>query len=151
MMDFGDILSQWENQAPKKEKKSKDCNKVLSQWLESNEIVDKDKDIKSKTVCAVSSKNIKIDDKIDLHNMTVTEARDALNRFVKKSAQKGMKKILIVHGKGIHSSNGGVLKVLVRQYIEEHPLLGTSGEASKIDGGSGATWVIIRNKKKHSH
>jgi DNA-nicking Smr family endonuclease len=148
MKDFGDILNQWENLSSQKKKKVTNCNKILSRWLENNEIVDKDKAVKSKVTFESSPKNIKIDDRIDLHNMTISEATVALNTFVQNAAQSGMKKILIVHGKGIHSPNGGVLKSMVRQYIEKNPLLGTSGEADKTEGGSGATWVIIRNKKK---
>ena len=57
-----------------------------------------------------------------------------------------LKKILIVHGKGIHSSGSDpVLGEMVRKFIESDKRLGTSGHPDASGGGKGATWVILKN------
>ena len=59
---------------------------------------------------------------------------------------RGLKKVLIVHGKGIHThGNDPVLGELVRKFIERDKRCGTSGHPKmKSEGGTGVTWVILK-------
>jgi len=83
--------------------------------------------------------------RIDLHQLTRDEAWDRLNNFVGDCKRRGYRKILIVHGKGIHSNGSDpVLGQMVRLFIEQDSRLGTSGHPDKNNGGTGATWVIIK-------
>lgn len=53
--------------------------------------------------------------------------------------------MLIIHGKGQHSSGGeAVLKPLVLRYLNGHPAIRATGQAKLEDGGSGATWAIFK-------
>lgn len=81
---------------------------------------------------------------IDLHGLTQEEAYEKLNIFVSECVKRRYKKLLIIHGKGNHSSTEPVLSGLVRHFIERDYRLGTSGHPGKEDGGKGATWVIVK-------
>lgn len=80
-----------------------------------------------------------IQDRIDLHGMTLEQARRAVDGFLKQAAGRGLRKVLIIHGKG-----GGVLKTGVARYLEGHPLAGRRQPAKTADGGSGALVVLLR-------
>ena len=85
------------------------------------------------------------DAKIDLHGLTRDEAWTRLDAFVLDCKRRGLKKILIVHGKGNHTrEDSPVLGALVRTYIERSEHLGASGHPEGREGGSGATWVILK-------
>lgn len=81
---------------------------------------------------------------IDLHGKTIDESEHLLSEFIKGSSRKGVRKILIIHGKGMHSPSGPVLANWVKHYLETCSLCGETGHPDKRDGGSGATWVILK-------
>jgi DNA-nicking Smr family endonuclease len=81
---------------------------------------------------------------IDLHGLTQDEAWEALDNFFTKSKSMEHEKVLIIHGKGNHSDNEGVLKALTGKFIERCPLAGQSGHGNASMGGSGATWVLLK-------
>lgn len=87
---------------------------------------------------------------IDLHQLTRDEAWAKLTNFVNDCYRRNLRKILIIHGKGIHSNGSDpVLGQMVRLFIEQDKRLGTSGHPDRNHGGNGATWVIIRPFEKH--
>jgi DNA-nicking Smr family endonuclease len=81
---------------------------------------------------------------IDLHGMTTEAAMDGLRLFLDDSRRKGMRKVLIIHGKGVHSEGDPVLKRAVLRFLERYPGAGRSGAADRDSGGGGATWLILR-------
>jgi DNA-nicking Smr family endonuclease len=81
---------------------------------------------------------------LDLHGLTVGEAKAALQRFLRDSRARGLEKVLIIHGKGNHSRGQPVLEATVRAWLESSSLAGAFGRAERRHGGSGATWVIVR-------
>ncbi len=87
---------------------------------------------------------IKIDDTVDLHGLTIAEARSVLDVFFDNAQKKGFRKVLIIHGKGNHSPNGPVLGVWVKEYLTLCKKAGRAGYADKHHGGSGATWVMLK-------
>ena len=118
-------------------------------WLRRYGVFDKDKDFeraenKRKYTSAAELKNLPVEAQIDLHGLTREEAWSRLDAFISECSSRRLKKVLIVHGKGNHSEEEPVLKNLVRSFIEQDKRLGTFGHPGGIDGGSGATWVIIR-------
>ncbi len=83
--------------------------------------------------------------RIDLHGMTRDNAWLKLNEFVNECLRRGYRKVLIVHGKGNHSTGSDpVLGPMVKTFIEQNEHLGTSGHPDRNHGGTGATWVIIK-------
>ena len=88
--------------------------------------------------------------KIDLHGLTRDEAWERLDAFIGDCSRRGIKKVLIVHGKGHHSkeqSDVSILSAMVRTFVELDRRLGASGHPDKKLGGNGATWVIIKKNK----
>ena len=90
--------------------------------------------------------NLRCDDEIDLHGLTAEEATKRLEIFVSECEKRRLKKIMIVHGKGIHTKGAApVLGDTVRRFIENDRRLGRSGHPDERHGGRGSTWVILKN------
>ena len=87
---------------------------------------------------------------IDLHGLTRDEAWNALTVFFDDAKNSGLEKVLIIHGKGNHNGsaesngNGGILKKLVRDFIEHCPFAGESGYSNGREGGEGSSWVLLK-------
>lgn len=119
-------------------------------WLRRYGTVDKDKMIEETEQRQKQSdrnhlREMRIEARIDLHGLRQDEAEFKLNSFVSDCQRKGIRKILIVHGKGIHTTGSDpVLGELVRKFIERDKRLGMSGHPDRNMGGNGATWVIIK-------
>ncbi|NLD99881.1 MAG: Smr/MutS family protein [Fibrobacter sp.] len=85
---------------------------------------------------------------LDLHGMKSDEAVRKIRLFFNQSISKGIREILIIHGRGIHSKSGDgpVLKTLVRNMLEMElrNLIRDYRAASPRDGGDGATLVYLK-------
>ena len=135
-MDFGAILEKWEKQNAKTQ----------------NEIYDRDSAPRKFDVMKVGERRSRLlrkspDDHIDLHGLNRDEAWIALENFFENSRRKGHEKILIIHGKGNHGASvqgEAALKELSRRFIETCSFAGESWHGSAKDGGTGATWVILK-------
>jgi DNA-nicking Smr family endonuclease len=89
---------------------------------------------------------------IDLHGLTRDEAWDALAGFFNDAKNRGLEKVLVIHGKGNHSgengsSDTGVLKKLARDFIERCPFAGESGYSDGRSGGEGSSWVLLKENR----
>jgi len=86
-------------------------------------------------------------DTIDLHGLTVDEARQTLRRFCERVRGRSRRLVLVVHGKGMHSPGGrGVLRdemagLLSSAPLSELVLCFTTAPAKH--GGSGAVYVLL--------
>ena len=127
-MNFADILDEWDKRTPRDDIQHKD-----------EEIQEQRKDNEHKRLL-----NKKPDAVLDLHGLTQDEAWESLEQFFRKSRARGFEKVLLIHGKGNHSKNEGILKELCRKFIEYCPFAGASGRNSASNGGSGATWVLLK-------
>lgn len=126
-----------------------DFNKMMNNWLDSEETWDdykKDEQVVETSMGSTRSflRNLPPEAEIDLHGKTTEESEHLLSDFIKRSSLNGLKKILIIHGKGNHSKTGPVLGVWVKHFLETSSICGESGHPGKQDGGSGATWVILK-------
>lgn len=123
-----------------------DPHDELAAWLDQHGVPDKDKTTSgSQTTPSRSSpRALRPQAVLDLHGATREEALDRLYRFFEDSAAAGLRKVLVIHGKGHHSQKGAVLKETVRRFIEQSPRAGAWGEAERRDGGKGAVWVMVR-------
>jgi len=123
------------------------------QWLDRYGVDDKDHQLaafRQATIHRYLSRKeidaIPIDAILDLHGMTALAAEEALDSFFIDAERRKLRKVLIIHGKGIHSRSGPVLADIVRRWLERYPAAGRSGSANNEDGGSGATWVLIKSR-----
>ena len=134
-MNFGDILSQWEKDPQNPRVVRKEEAPVNGQ----NGAGDS-----SSGASSISPKRLPHQAAIDLHGKTKEETLEALERFVVSCKTRDLRKVLIIHGKGLHSDSEGVLQKTVQDFIEADPRLGAWGHPGIKDGGSGATWVLIK-------
>ncbi len=87
---------------------------------------------------------------IDLHGMVSIDAERELTRALNDCVKRGIRELLIIHGKGTHSDpdvpDGGVLKKMVRDNLEFRfaALVRRFGPALPREGGDGATVVTVR-------
>ena len=136
-MDFGQILDEWDRRSPESSALNKDK--------------DTDKDHRSAAYRSEAAARrrrllrIPPDAVVDLHNYSREEAWTILDNFFTQSKEQGYEKLLIIHGKGNHEGSDGILKELTRKFIEDCPFAGESGYNLGPSGGSGATWVLIKN------
>lgn len=172
---FGDILSQWDQiqhtkpaskkqtqvshkkanasfmeQEETKLPEEKNTREAMTAWLNRYGTVDKDKLVQEHTLQQKMNdreylRTMKPEATIDLHGLTRDEAWNRLDAFVGDCKRRGLKKILVIHGKGNHShGTDPVLGPMVRLFIEKDSRMGSSGHPDRNNGGTGATWVIIK-------
>jgi DNA-nicking Smr family endonuclease len=84
---------------------------------------------------------------IDLHGLSADEAVHRVERFLRRSAEEGLEKVLIIHGKGMHSASEPVLGRRVKELLQRLPLAGEFGAGKREWGGRGVTWVILRGRR----
>lgn len=89
-----------------------------------------------------------IDGRLDLHGMTVKEARGQLELFLRTMRARRERCVLIVHGKGEHSPQGvGVLRGEIAAWLSQGPSsqhVAAFVTATEHDGGEGAVYVLLR-------
>lgn len=133
------------------EKESQKRINPMELWLRRYGTVDKDalseQEAARNRYCSRSSLvEMRPQARIDLHGLKREEAWVRLNSFVSECESKGIRKIMIVHGKGLHTRGSDpVLGEMVRKFIEQDKRLGTSGHPDSSAGGKGATWVILKD------
>lgn len=82
---------------------------------------------------------------IDLHGMTLAEAKPRLERFVHRCASNNKLCIRIVHGKGLGSGDRGpVLKRGVDRWLRKWDVVLAFVSARQVDGGTGAVYVLLK-------
>jgi len=91
-----------------------------------------------------------VQDYIDLHGLNKKEAEAVVSEFIIKSYQRGMRCVLIVHGRGLGSVDHqpaikrelpvwfrrGMLKRIVLAFVTARP----------CDGGAGALYVLLKKR-----
>ena len=91
---------------------------------------------------------------IDLHGMTQPGAHQALTDFVLEAVRKGLRSVLVVHGRGLRSPGGRpVLKHAAANWLSHgtiggHVLAFVTARAH--DGGAGAMYVLLRREKQRA-
>lgn len=90
-----------------------------------------------------------IQDHVDLHGLTAAQADDALDGFLRRSVRTGKRGVLIVHGRGLRSAGEPVLKGRVRRRLTRGrwcKWVMAYASARSVDGGAGATYVLLRER-----
>ena len=114
-----------------------------------------DKDFKSKTKISLKVRSI------DLHGFTLEQANIAIQKFILKSFEESVNKLVVVTGKGIHSDvekdpyvskDLSILKYSVPDFISNNQnlmkVINDIQDATIEDGGSGAFYIYLKRNKK---
>ena len=90
-----------------------------------------------------------VQDHLDLHGLTVPEARVLTAEFLAHCVRNGLRCVRIVHGKGLGSPNREpVLKKKVSGWLAQRDEVLAYCQAPQADGGSGAVLVLLRAAKR---
>jgi DNA-nicking Smr family endonuclease len=156
-VNFGEILENWESEKLNNNKKKIENRKIhnnitmdtiLNSYAPDSDVLisKEDKVPYIPNINREKMRRKKADLVLDLHGVSVEDAKIELNNFIHRSYRTGAKKILIIHGKGNHTNGQSVLKPLVKSILEMSPYIGDTGTPERRDGGSGATWAVIRQR-----
>ena len=86
-----------------------------------------------------------VQDRLDLHGNTSDTARQLLQEFLHEAIQRGLRCVLVIHGKGVNSPGGeAVLRKLTRHWLTQRPDVLAYCDALPRDGGSGAALVLLK-------
>jgi DNA-nicking Smr family endonuclease len=131
------------------EKDKKDWENFLSK---KEKLPNKDFKINKKTIFKTRS--------IDLHGYSLEEANKSIEKFIIKSNQENINKLIVVTGKGIHSQNEkdpyvskdlSILKYSVPEFISNNEnlmkIIYEMRDAKIEDGGSGAFYIFLKKNK----
>jgi len=107
----------------------------------------------------LSKKGISQTRSFDLHGYTLEDANKKVEDLITNSYHEGVKKLIIVTGKGLHSENEkdpyvskdfGILKHSVPEFIykskELMKLIYEIKDANLEDGGAGAFYIYLKKK-----
>ncbi len=87
-----------------------------------------------------------VQDEIDLHGMTVSEAKPRLVDFIDYAASTGKRCVRVVHGKGRGSGQRGpVLKPAVARWLRKMDVVLAYVSTRQVDGGTGAVYVLLES------
>ena len=97
---------------------------------------------------------------IDLHGYTLDDANKTIEKFITKSYEEKVNKLIVVTGKGLHSQNEkdpyvskdlSILKYSVPEFISNNKILMNIiyeiKDASIEDGGDGAFYIFLKKNK----
>jgi DNA-nicking Smr family endonuclease len=81
---------------------------------------------------------------IDLHGLTVAEAKIVLRQFLISALEQRVRCVRIIHGKGLRSGQRGpVLKSAVSAVLRRTGAVLAYVSARQVDGGTGAVYVLL--------
>ena len=106
-------------------------------------------------------KNIKKIKSYDFHGYSLDDANKKVTDLIYDSYKKGVKRLIIVTGKGLHSQNEkdpyvskelGILKYSLPEYIKNNDdlmrMINNIEDAKIEDGGSGAFYIFLKKTIK---
>lgn len=89
-----------------------------------------------------------VQDEIDLHQMNVEAATRSIRLFLDEALAARRSCVKIIHGKGLRSGPAGPrLKAATARTLSRHPKVLAFTAARPDDGGSGATYVLLQQRR----
>jgi DNA-nicking Smr family endonuclease len=123
-------------------------NNPMEKWLKDFPPPSAAEREKENSGAAERKKSSLFPEKLDLHGMTRDTARRRLQDFIRNSARGGLRKVLVIHGRGLNSGGEAVLPRLVRAELENNPFVIDFGAADPSQGGTGALQVFLRQRSR---
>jgi len=85
-----------------------------------------------------------IQDSLDLHRLTVKQARISVWEFIHQSIKNDFRTIIIIHGKGEYSEPKARLKSFVNAWLHQIDSVLAFHSAIAKQGGTGATYILLK-------
>ena len=90
------------------------------------------------------------DAKLDLHRMTIKQARKEVLEFIEEAHKRGLRMVLMIHGKGkgdFINNHRSVLKGYVNCWLRQISVVQAFHSAINQDGGTGAVYILLKKKR----
>jgi DNA-nicking Smr family endonuclease len=89
-----------------------------------------------------------VQDFLDLHGFTVDEAEALVEGFLKSSLLNGLRCVKIIHGRGLKSAHGPVLKESLLGWLSSRyrKNIIAFSTAKPCDGGLGALYILLKRR-----
>lgn len=81
---------------------------------------------------------------LDLHGMTVVEAQESLSQFLYRCQQRGVRHVLIIHGKG-RTTHKPILKNKINHWLRQTEQVLAFSSATLKDGRGGSLYVLLKD------
>lgn len=89
-----------------------------------------------------------IESRLDLHRLSVEQAREQVFDFVRECGRAGLRTVMILHGKGERSETPALLKSYVNKWLPQLPEVMAFHSAQRQDGGAGAMYVLLKKSEE---
>lgn len=90
-----------------------------------------------------------VDVELDLHGLTVDEAKRRLAGFLRACLADGCRCLHVIHGKGYRSEGDyPILKNRINLWLRQHPDVLAFCTSKPGEGGTGAIYVLLRDGRK---
>ena len=106
-------------------------------------IVYKQEGISNKTLRKLRKGQYNVEALLDLHGMTVEEAKAAIDHFLHECLSAQLRVVLIIHGKGQHKQVP-VLKNKINHWLRDLEVVLAFCSAAPMHGSRGAIYVLLK-------
>lgn len=89
-----------------------------------------------------------LESRLDLHRMTVEQAREALFQFISDCLACDLRTVLVLHGKGERSDTPAKLKNCIAHWLKALEPVQAYASAQPQHGGTGAVYVLLRKSER---
>ena len=104
-----------------------------------------DPSLAPKTLKQLRRGHWRVQEELDLHQMTVAAATVAIRDFLAEAHARGITAVKIIHGKGLRSGpEGPKLKRMTASVLARHRHVLAFASAPPTDGGTGAVHVLLK-------
>ncbi len=116
-----------------------ECGEELS-WLRPG--------MRSRVLMRLRRGHWRVQDEIDLHQMNIKAASTSVRTFLDAARRDGLSCVKIIHGKGLRSGpDGPRLKQMTARLLTRTDSVVAFASAPPNDGGTGAVYVLLNNRK----
>ncbi len=137
---------------PPRQTSEEDYHFAINDVFSSAEIIEDCPDILSFSRSGLQHKVLKklrqgkqpVEHALDLHGLTVEQARKELLTFLGECEAAGVSHAIIVHGKGFRSKDKPVIKPMVNRWLRAVDNVLAFHSAQPKDGGNGAVYVLLK-------
>lgn len=89
-----------------------------------------------------------VDARLDLHQMTIEQARTAVFQFMRDCMSHDIRCALITHGKGEGREHPALLKSCIAHWLPQFAEILAFHSAQPRHGASGATYILLRKSDR---
>ena len=103
--------------------------------------------LQRKRIARLKKGQFDIENRLDLHGYNRVEALQECQQWIEECHRYELQNLLLVHGRGLRSSSGAVLKPILYQWLTDQKEVLAVCKAQPKDGGDGASYIYLSTKR----